>query len=101
MNTSFLKTSKHFSETGKTYIETAEPSNVIVNGAVECPDRIIRKVKRIAIEGDTDFSIPAAIHYKGKAVAGFITGGNCDNPEYRFIPYKYRKNGGIFHKNID
>ena len=98
MNTSFIKTSKHFSETGKTYMETAGPWNVTVNAAVECPDGIIRKVKRIAIEGDSYFSIPAAIHYKGKTVAGFITGGNCDNPEYRFIPYKYRKNGWIFER---
>ncbi len=96
MNTCFLQTSKRFSESRKTYIETAGPWSVNVNAAVECPDGIIRKVKRIAIEADMYFSIPAAIHYKGKTVTGFVTGGNCDNPEYRFIPYKYRKNGWIF-----
>lgn len=96
MDTSFLKTSKHYSETGKTYTETGGFWNVTVNAAVQCPDGIIRKVKRIAIEGDTYFSIPAAITFKGKTVAGFVTGGDCDNPEFRFIPYQYRKNGGIF-----
>lgn len=97
MNTSFLKTSKHFSETGETYLEYAGPWSVNVNAAVQCPDGIIRKVKRIAIEGNTYFSIPAAITCKGKTVAGYITGGDCDNPEYRFRPYLYRKNGGIFN----
>lgn len=101
MNTSFLKTSKHHSETGKTYLETAGPWNLTVNASVECPDGIIRKVKRIAIEGDTYFSIPAAIHYKGRTVTGYVTGGDYENPEFQFKPYLYRKNGGIFHKNND
>jgi hypothetical protein len=96
MNTSYLNTSKRFSETGQTYIEYAGPWSVNVNAAVECPDGIIRKVKRIGIVADTYFSIPAAITYKGKTVAGFITGSNCDDPEFHFIPYQYRKNGGLF-----
>lgn len=98
MNSSFLQTSKHYSETGKTFLETAGPWSVNVNAAVECPDKIIRKVKRIAIVADTYFSIPAAVSYKGKTISGFITGGESDNPEYRFIPYKYLKNGDIFTK---
>ena len=96
MNASYLKTSKNFSETGKTYLETAGPWGVNVNAAVQCPDGIIRKVKRISIVADTYFSIPAAINYKGKTVTGYVTGGDCDNQEYRFMPYLYRKNGKIF-----
>jgi hypothetical protein len=96
MDTSFLKTSKHYSETGKTYLETAGPWSVNVNAAVQCPDGVIRKVKRIGIVADTYFSIPAAITFKRKTVVGYVTGGDCDNPEFQFRPYQYCKNGGIF-----
>lgn len=88
-----------------TCLVTRMPWATYLGGRALCPDGKVRALKRIALCADTFFSVPAAVSYKGKTVAGFVTvttregydTPTDDDPAIvKFVPYTYRKNGGLF-----
>lgn len=76
-----------------TYFLMRRPWFLLVGGAALCPDGKVRKLKRISVCADTFFSVPAAVSYRGKTVAGYCT---LDDGVIEFRPYEYRKNGSAF-----
>jgi hypothetical protein len=80
-----------------TYLWCYKPWDTYAAGAAICPDGKLRRLKRIAFCADTFSTIPASVEYKGKTVAGFVTfKGERPNEYVEFVPYKFRKNGGLF-----
>jgi hypothetical protein len=89
-----------------TYLESQMPWGFYSKGRALCPDGKVRTLKRIAESADTFFSVPAAVTYKGKTVAGYVTVETIqgystpdalDPLVVKFIPYKYGKNGALFN----
>jgi hypothetical protein len=88
-----------------TYLEFRGPWHVYAGGRALCPDGRVRSLRRIALEADTFFSVPASVAYKGKTISGYVsvetrdgydTATDEDPAVVKFHPYKYGKNGGIF-----
>jgi hypothetical protein len=78
------------------------------SGKALCPDGKVRAVLfRNGGIADTFFSVPAAVRYKGKTVAGYVTiqtvegysvPSDDDPAVVKFFPYLYRKNGKLFEQ---
>lgn len=88
-----------------TSLTTSNPWGLIISARVLCPDGKVRQVKRISQTADTFFSIPAAVTYKGKTVAGYVTietlegfSVECpaDPPVCKFVAVDNRRNSGLF-----
>ena len=91
-----------------TFLATRQPWGIFVGGRALCPDGVVRNLKRISICADSFFSVPAAITYRGKTIAGFVSmdtiGGNSiptdnDLAVVRFHCYEYRRNGSMFSQD--
>ena len=82
-----------------TYLEQTLPWGLYSRGRAICPDGKARNLKRLSPFADTFFSIPAAVTYKGKTVAGYATLKGFDHADTQYVaffPYTYGKNGGMF-----
>ncbi len=88
-----------------TSITQSFPWGLYHSARVMCPDGKVRKTKRIAQTADTFFSVPCAVEFKGKTVAGFMmtetvsglsTATESDPAIVRFVPYSYGRNGNAF-----
>jgi hypothetical protein len=87
-----------------TWVESNSPWGIFTRARAICPDGKCRIV-RLSITGDTYFSVPATVKYRGKTVSGFITftnraGLSCpveDDPHWvEFVPNAYGKNAQAF-----
>lgn len=96
---------RHYAK--ETFLRISYPWGLFQSGAAECPDGIVRRLKRIAQTADTFFSIPASVVAHGKTIAGYVTvetvsglsTATIDDPAIvRFVPYTYRKNGSVFNQ---
>lgn len=80
-----------------TYLEQSVPWGEMLRGRAICPDGKARNLKRLSPFADTFFSIPAAVTYKGKTVAGYVRVIDIpDGKAIDFVPYTYGKNGRLF-----
>jgi len=74
-------------------------------GRALCPDGVVRALRFTDGIPDTFFSIPCRVQVKGKTVSGYATvetvegystPTDSDPAVVKFVPYTYRRNGGVF-----
>ena len=89
---------KHESPSGNSYLEsTGYGWDIYYAAYLKCPDGKFRKTSKVTTGSS---NLIAVINYKGKSITGEISTydyPSCNkNWEYKFIPYRWLKNGKVF-----